>query len=72
MSLHAQGRQRQEVAMDRYCPNCGIEMIDKNHVSICPRNDIGECSYDGYQNTLEQASQEYTILGTEKRLEEAH
>ncbi|EEX31218.1 hypothetical protein VIC_004163 [Vibrio coralliilyticus ATCC BAA-450] len=47
-------------------------MIDKNHVSICPRNDIGECSYDGYQNTLEQASQEYTILGNEKRLEEAH
>ena len=40
--------------MSKYCPNCGIEMIDKNQVSICPRNDIGECSYDGYRDAVAQ------------------
>ena len=56
--------------MDRYCPNCGIEMIDKNQVSICPRNDIGECSYDGYKNSVAQNSDEYSIVEFDKTTEE--
>ncbi|MDF2153832.1 hypothetical protein [Vibrio sp. CAU 1672] len=34
--------------MERYCPICRTEMVDRNRIAVCPRNDIGECSYDGY------------------------
>ena len=56
--------------MYKYCTNCGIEMIDKNQVSICPRNDIGECSYDGYQNSVTQKSEDYSIVEFEKNTKE--
>ncbi|WP_114787558.1 hypothetical protein [Vibrio tetraodonis] len=52
--------------MSKYCPNCGIEMIDKNQVSICPRNDIGECSYDGYRDAVAQNNDDYSLVEFER------
>ncbi|WP_155400308.1 hypothetical protein [Vibrio campbellii] len=36
--------------MEKYCPVCQTEMIDRSNYFICPRNNIGECAYDGYED----------------------
>lgn len=36
--------------MEKYCPICQTELIDRSHYLICPRNNIGECAYDGYED----------------------
>ena len=38
-----------EVVMKKYCPNCRTELIDHCNRFVCPRNEIGECTYDGYE-----------------------
>ena len=35
--------------MEKYCPICQTELIDRSHYLICPRNNIGGCVYDGYE-----------------------
>ncbi|GMM87254.1 hypothetical protein F2Z80_06195 [Vibrio fortis] len=33
----------------KYCPFCSTELIERHHVQVCPRNEIGECRFDGYE-----------------------
>lgn len=35
--------------MEKYCPICQTELIGRSQYSVCPRNSIGECAYDGYE-----------------------
>ena len=35
--------------MEKYCPICQTELIGRSQYSVCPRNNIGECAYDGYE-----------------------
>ncbi|MCQ1061227.1 hypothetical protein LRP52_46625 [Photobacterium sp. ZSDE20] len=35
--------------MKKYCPYCSTEMLEHCNVFVCPRNNIGECTYDGYE-----------------------
>ncbi|WP_082008435.1 hypothetical protein [Photobacterium gaetbulicola] len=35
--------------MKKYCPYCRTELLDHCNILVCPRNDIGECTYDGYE-----------------------
>lgn len=35
--------------MKKYCPNCRTELLNHCNIFVCPRNDIGECTYDGYE-----------------------
>ncbi|PFG57941.1 phosphonoacetate hydrolase [Vibrio sp. ES.051] len=37
--------------MKKLCPKCHTEMIERSNVYICPRNDIGDCSYDAFEFT---------------------
>ncbi|GEM76745.1 hypothetical protein [Vibrio sagamiensis] len=47
--------------MEKYCPICHTEMIDRSNYFICPRNNIGECIYDGYEDkNLEYQYNAYT------------
>lgn len=39
--------------MDRTCPMCNTPMIERNTEHVCPRNEIGDCSYDPYYHELE-------------------
>lgn len=32
--------------MKAFCPICRTEMVERAHVLVCPRNDIGDCCYD--------------------------
>ncbi|MEZ9059754.1 hypothetical protein [Vibrio pelagius] len=34
----------------KYCPFCSTELIEKHHAQVCPRNEIGECRFDGYEH----------------------
>ncbi len=42
--------------MDRTCPMCNTPMIERSTEHVCPRNDIGDCSYDpnAYEFNSEQ------------------
>ncbi len=31
-----------------HCPSCRTELVSRNNVPVCPRNEIGECHFDGY------------------------
>ncbi|NOI86555.1 hypothetical protein [Vibrio sp. 99K-1] len=42
----------------KYCPCCSTELISRDEVHICPRNEIGDCYFDGY----EQSQLEYHKL----------
>lgn len=37
--------------MQRFCPRCKTEMIERLNVYVCPRNDIGDCTYDAFDST---------------------
>ncbi|MGY3569510.1 hypothetical protein [Vibrio paucivorans] len=39
--------------MEKYCPNCHTELVDRANVHICPRHAIGDCTYDAYQLYLD-------------------
>lgn len=30
------------------CPSCKTEMISRNGIHVCPRNEIGDCAFDAY------------------------
>ncbi|MCL9780205.1 hypothetical protein M9194_02015 [Vibrio sp. S4M6] len=32
--------------MERRCPNCNIELVKRSMTYVCPRHDIGECTYE--------------------------
>ncbi|USD34482.1 MULTISPECIES: hypothetical protein [Vibrio] len=32
--------------MKPLCPICHTEMLERSNIHICPRNDIGDCSFD--------------------------
>ncbi|ELA6598529.1 hypothetical protein PY250_17160 [Vibrio alginolyticus] len=35
--------------MKNLCPKCRTEMIERSNVYVCPRNDIGDCTYDAFE-----------------------
>ena len=35
----------------KYCPCCSTELIERDHIHICPRNEIGDCYFDGYEQS---------------------
>jgi protein PhnA len=39
--------------MKKLCPNCRTEMIERSNIHVCPRNEIGDCSYDALSLTHE-------------------
>ncbi|MCG9677618.1 hypothetical protein [Vibrio sp. Isolate24] len=34
--------------MKPLCPICHTEMLERSNIHICPRNDIGDCSFDAF------------------------
>lgn len=36
--------------MQRFCPRCKTEMIERINVYVCPRHDIGDCTYDAFED----------------------
>ncbi|PMM49102.1 hypothetical protein [Vibrio splendidus] len=32
----------------KHCPCCSTELVIKDHIHVCPRNEIGDCYFDGY------------------------
>lgn len=32
--------------MELYCPNCKTELIERSKNYVCPRHQIGECTYE--------------------------
>lgn len=41
--------------MKKLCPICQTEMLERSNTHVCPRNDIGDCSYDAL-NALNEES----------------
>ncbi|MCG9639990.1 hypothetical protein L1D22_08735 [Vibrio sp. Isolate34] len=33
----------------KHCPFCSTELIVRDDVKLCPRHDIGDCYFDGYE-----------------------
>ena len=33
----------------KHCPSCSTELVARYDVQICPRNEIGDCYFDGYE-----------------------
>lgn len=33
----------------KHCPSCSTELVARDDVQICPRNEIGDCYFDGYE-----------------------
>lgn len=46
--------------MEKYCPICQTELIGRSQYSVCPRNSIGECAYDGYEDLHARCCHEKT------------
>jgi len=44
--------------MKKFCPICQTEMLERSNIHVCPRNDIGDCSYDA----LNPVSDELTFF----------
>nr|WP_237668364.1 hypothetical protein [Vibrio toranzoniae] len=42
--------------MKKLCPICQTEMLERSHIYACPRNDIGDCSYDALTAVNEESS----------------
>ena len=43
----------------KHCPSCSTELVARDDVQICPRNEIGDCYFDRYeQYQLEYADVE--------------
>lgn len=34
--------------MKTLCPICHTEMLERSNIHVCPRNEIGDCSYDAH------------------------
>lgn len=39
--------------MKTLCPICHTEMLERSNIHVCPRNEIGDCSYDA-QNLADE------------------
>ncbi|CAM3069994.1 hypothetical protein [Vibrio neptunius] len=53
--------------MKPLCPLCHTEMLERSNIHICPRNDIGDCSYDALGVGEEDPS---AILNQERTMTE--
>lgn len=42
--------------MKTRCPICNTEMLERSNIHVCPRNDIGDCSYDAFSLEGEQSA----------------
>ncbi len=49
--------------MTKLCPKCHTEMIERSNSYICPRNDIGDCTYDAFEFTDDDSP--YTLKQTQ-------
>lgn len=34
----------------KVCPSCRSELVSRSGINVCPRNEIGECCFDAYQD----------------------
>ncbi|GEA60729.1 hypothetical protein VCO01S_19220 [Vibrio comitans NBRC 102076] len=32
----------------KVCPSCYSEMVSRSGIYVCPRNEIGDCRFNGY------------------------
>jgi len=44
--------------MKQRCPICHTEMLERSNIHVCPRNDIGDCSYDA----LNMEDENYSLM----------
>ncbi|USD62388.1 hypothetical protein J4N45_23755 [Vibrio sp. SCSIO 43140] len=42
--------------MKHYCPHCNTELIERHQTHVCPRHDIGDCTYNALE-LLEQQNE---------------
>lgn len=42
--------------MKTHCPICHTEMLERSNLHVCPRNDIGDCTYDAFSLASEQSA----------------
>ncbi|MDE1222390.1 hypothetical protein MCT05_16590 [Vibrio aestuarianus] len=42
--------------MKKLCPICQTEMLERSNMHVCPRNDIGDCSYDALNVVNDESS----------------
>ena len=45
--------------MKPLCPICHTEMLERSNIHVCPRNDIGDCTYDAL--SLEEDSPAFLL-----------
>ncbi|WCP69397.1 hypothetical protein LYZ37_15355 [Vibrio tubiashii] len=45
--------------MKPLCPICHTEMLERSNIHVCPRNDIGDCTYDAL--SLEEDSSAFLL-----------
>ncbi|MEZ8378855.1 hypothetical protein LTQ03_00035 [Vibrio splendidus] len=43
----------------RHCPCCSTELVIKDHIHVCPRNEIGDCYFDGYDQHEQRANTDF-------------
>lgn len=42
--------------MKKLCPICQTEMVERSNIHVCPRNEIGDCSYDALNFVHEESA----------------
>lgn len=46
----------------KVCPSCYSEMISRSGFHVCPRNEIGDCRFNGYDRVGESFKAEPSRL----------
>ena len=47
----------------KHCPCCSTELVIKDHIHVCPRNEIGDCYFDGYDQHEQRANTDFIDSG---------
>ncbi len=56
--------------MERYCPNCHTQLMERSLTYICPRHEIGECTYEpAYPEKVQQRNCHNKRQATEREAE---
>lgn len=52
--------------MKAFCPICRTEMVERANAHACPRNDIGDCTYDPLSHTQDNYTQDQYMAKLEQ------
>ncbi|CAH0537633.1 hypothetical protein [Vibrio marisflavi] len=58
--------------MERFCPNCHTQLVERSTAYICPRHEIGECTYEpAYPEKVQHQCQKKRATAQHQREAEA-